>query len=295
MRGVLWRRSRHAGTLARGWLALTLAIASLTYGLLAWHASAFNVEGVLLYDNGWMPHPTHFIAGGLALIGPALVELAAPATRPGERHPPQDTTPPARSRAAAADQPDAAACAEQRAAATDDPAAAPPRTFFRTVKSTDREELLALAQDSRDLHAPWIEAPLTPHAFKVYLRRTERDDHHGFAICLRDSGRIVGVVNINNVVGGSMLSASIAYYIGRRHADRGYMREGLMQIMEHAFGELRLHRLEANIQPGNTTSIALARSCGFVHEGLARRYLFIDGAWRDHERWAAIDDREHWR
>jgi ribosomal-protein-alanine N-acetyltransferase len=58
-----------------------------------------------------------------------------------------------------------------------------------------------------------------------------------------------------------------------------------------AFGELGLHRLEANIQPGNARSIALVRVLGFEKEGFSRRYLKIDGDWRDHERWALLSDR----
>ena len=170
--------------------------------------------------------------------------------------------------------------------------ASPPRIYFRAVASGDRRELLALAATSRDLHAPWIAPPTTPHMFKIYLRRTQRDDHRGFAICHRAGGAIVGVVNVNNIVMGSALTASLSYYAAKAHAGNGYMREGLAQVMAHLFRDVGLHRLEANIQPGNTASIALVRACGFVFEGLSQRLLFIGGAWRDHERWAAIDDRE---
>ncbi len=168
---------------------------------------------------------------------------------------------------------------------------AEPRIYIRDVKPTDRRELLALNLASRELHYPWISPPLTPHMFKVYLRRTQRDDHVGFAICLRANHEIVGVININNIVQGALRSASVGYYVAQAQVGQGYMREGLTSVKEHAFGELGLHRLEANIQPANKASIRLVQSCGFVHEGLSRQFLYIEGAWRDHERWAAIDDR----
>ena len=165
------------------------------------------------------------------------------------------------------------------------------RTFIRSVAASDRKEMLALAASSRELHSPWISPPLTAHMFRAYLRRTQRDDHAGYVICRRDTEAIVGVININNVIGGSFRSASLGYYASQAHAGMGYMREGLLQVKAHAFRKLGLHRVEANIQPANAASIRLVRSCGFEREGLSRQFLFINGAWRDHERWAAIDER----
>jgi ribosomal-protein-alanine N-acetyltransferase len=66
------------------------------------------------------------------------------------------------------------------------------------------------------------------------------------------------------------------------------MTEGMRLVIGRAFGTLRLHRLEANIQPANAASIALVRRLGFRKEGLSRRYLKIGGRWRDHERWAIL-------
>jgi ribosomal-protein-alanine N-acetyltransferase len=66
------------------------------------------------------------------------------------------------------------------------------------------------------------------------------------------------------------------------------MSEAIRLILRYAFNDLKLHRLEANIQPGNVASIALVRRAGFVLEGYSRRYLKISGRWRDHERWAIL-------
>jgi ribosomal-protein-alanine N-acetyltransferase len=71
------------------------------------------------------------------------------------------------------------------------------------------------------------------------------------------------------------------------------MSEGLQLVLARAFTELRLHRLEANIQPANASSIALVKRAGFVYEGFAERYLKINGRWRDHEHWAIR--AEQWR
>jgi ribosomal-protein-alanine N-acetyltransferase len=74
---------------------------------------------------------------------------------------------------------------------------------------------------------------------------------------------------------------------------RCYMREGLGLALDHAFKTLRLHRLEANIQPANTASRKLIEGLGFRLEGFSPRYLKIAGRWRDHERWAILS--EEWR
>ncbi len=87
---------------------------------------------------------------------------------------------------------------------------------------------------------------------------------------------------------GLFQSGYLSYYAMAGHERQGLMREGLRAVIRHAFKELRLHRLEANIQPGNTASIALVRSCGFSKEGYSPRYLKIGGRWRDHERWAIL-------
>lgn len=169
--------------------------------------------------------------------------------------------------------------------------AAERRVYLRPVSRRDRGELLQLTQQSRHLHDPWIQPPLTSLGFHNYVARTHRDDHEGLLVCCRQTDRISGVININNIVRGSFLSASLGYYVGAEFAGRGLMGEGLELVKEYAFGELGLHRLEANIQPNNRRSIALVERCGFKFEGLSPGFLYIDGAWRDHERWTASDPR----
>ena len=165
------------------------------------------------------------------------------------------------------------------------------RVYLRKVRASDRRELIERVAEGQSLLSPWISAPATPRAFRHYLRRTQSDDHEGLLVCRLDSDAIVGVINLNNIVRGSFLSASLGYYAISRHAGQGYMREGLELVKHYAFRQLGLHRIEANIQPTNQRSINLVKRCGFVREGFSRGFLHIDGAWRDHERWVAIDPR----
>ena len=174
----------------------------------------------------------------------------------------------------------------------DPPAAgAPPRRARVRVDpltAADEAEFVAAAGASRALHAPWTSAPQDGAAFRERLAYLQREGNHGFALRRLDSGALVGSVALTNVVRGVFLSGYLGYYAFAGHEGQGLMGEGLRRVVRFAFDELGLHRLEANIQPGNAASIALVRACGFAREGYSPRYLKIGGRWRDHERWARL-------
>lgn len=149
-------------------------------------------------------------------------------------------------------------------------------------------EFIASVRRSRALHRPWVAPPDNPAKFRAYLEIMAPPAHHAFLVCRREDGAIVGVVNLSNVVFGSFRSGYLAYYAFAGCEREGYMREGLLAVVRHAFRTLKLHRVEANIQPGNAPSLALVAACGFVREGYSPRYLKIGGRWRDHERWARL-------
>jgi ribosomal-protein-alanine N-acetyltransferase len=166
------------------------------------------------------------------------------------------------------------------------------RVALRVLERSDRDAFLALARDSRDLHRPWTYPPERPDQFEELYARSRREDTLCLLACLRDGGDIAGVLILSQIVRGAFQSAYLGYYAHQRHAGQGLMREAMLQTVDHAFGPLGLHRVEANIQPANHASIALARSAGFRLEGFSPRYLLIGGQWRDHERYAiTADDR----
>ena len=164
------------------------------------------------------------------------------------------------------------------------------RVGIRRPTEADAAEFVALMRASAELHQRWGEYPTTVDKFREYLRRRALPDQEGFLVCDRQSGAIAGVININSIVRGFFQSGYLGYYVGEPFARRGYMTEGLSLVIRYAFDELKLHRLEANIQPENVASIALVRKLGFRHEGFSPRYLRINGEWRDHERWALLAD-----
>jgi ribosomal-protein-alanine N-acetyltransferase len=160
------------------------------------------------------------------------------------------------------------------------------RVALRVLERGDRDAFLALARDSRALHRPWTYPPERPEQFDELYSRSRRDDFVCLVAVIPGTDELVGVFTISQIFRGAFQSAYLGYYANQRHAGQGLMREALEQLLDHAFGPLALHRIEANIQPGNQPSIALARGAGFRLEGFSPRYLLIGGQWRDHERYA---------
>ena len=159
---------------------------------------------------------------------------------------------------------------------------------IRRPNDVDCDAFVAMAQASQAYHYPWVDPPKTRDRFLAYVQTRQPPTHDGFLICELSSGKIAGVINLNNIVRGAFQSAYLGYYIFADFARRGFMFEGMKLVIDHAFTQLGLHRLESNIQPENHASIALVKKCGFRKEGFSPKYLQIFGEWRDHERWALL-------
>ena len=151
-----------------------------------------------------------------------------------------------------------------------------------------REFALA-ASKSKSLHRSWVHPPCTEKEAAALARARGGPNDYGYLVCDFDSGKIAGFIEITNIVRGAFQSGYLGYYMFKGFERRGYMQWALDTIIKKkAWGELKLHRLEANIQAGNTASIELVKTLGFHKEGYSPRYLKIGGRWRDHERWAIL-------
>jgi len=166
------------------------------------------------------------------------------------------------------------------------------RTYIQTPQPDDEKAFIAAMRDSTGLHHPWVSAPKTRAAWKRYLKRIKQDTEAGFLVKRQQDNQICGVINLNIITYEALCSAYMSYYGVAGFSEKGYMKEGLELVIRYAFGNLSLHRLEANIQPGNLASIALAKSAGLRLEGFSPRYLKIGGEWRDHERWAILSGND---
>jgi len=160
------------------------------------------------------------------------------------------------------------------------------RVHLRRPTARDRERFIELVKASRTLHASWVHAPRDAQSYAAFLRRAHTPTDERVLVCRNEDGDLVGTYHLSQIVRGPFRNAYVGYYGFEPHANQGYMGEGLSLLLKHAFGPLGLHRVEANIQPGNVASIALVKSAGFRLEGFSPRYLKVAGRWRDHERWA---------
>jgi len=169
---------------------------------------------------------------------------------------------------------------------------APTRVSLSQPTTKDLPELLALARASRRLHRPWVYVSQTYQGWRQYLHRCRQSTVVSYLIRRRDTRELVGVITLSEIVRGAFQSAYLSFYVHAGHAHQGFMSEGLRGVVNRAFRVHRLHRVEANIQPGNQASVALVEALGFRREGFSPRYLKIGHRWRDHERWAVT--RESW-
>lgn len=167
------------------------------------------------------------------------------------------------------------------------------KVFLRPPMRRDLEELIALNRASTQLHRGMVSPPTQATQFAAFLKRCRSADCVCFLICRVADSAIAGSINLSQIFLGGFRNAYLGYYIGAKYAGQGYMSEAVRLMLQYAFEHLKLHRIEANIQPENVASIALVRRAGFIREGYSRRYLKICGRWRDHERWAIL--AEDWK
>lgn len=162
------------------------------------------------------------------------------------------------------------------------------QVVLRPPTLEDQKQFLELNRESHAFHRRYAATPMNVQKFEDFVDRCGRSDAACFFICRKRDGQILGSINLSQIVLGGFRSAYLGYFIGAKYANQGFMTEALQLMLRYAFRKLKLHRVEANIQPDNGPSLALVRRAGFVREGFSRKYLKIDGRWRDHERWTLL-------
>ncbi len=167
------------------------------------------------------------------------------------------------------------------------------RVYLRAPQVKDWPEYSTLTRRSSRLFRGLLSPLKSELHFSEYVRRCQNDDYLGLLICRIEDDAIAGTINVSQICRANFQNACLGYSIGEPFANQGYMTEAMQLVLHLVFAELDLHRLEANIQPVNTPSIALVKRAGFRKEGFSPRYLKVCGKWCDHERWAIL--AEDWR
>lgn len=173
-----------------------------------------------------------------------------------------------------------------------------PRVYIRPPRRRDERQWVEIRRISRDFLVPWEPSwpsdAATPAAYRRRYRRFCEDwrSHNGFAFFVFEQGndRLLGGITLSNVRRGVSQSGSIGYWMGKPHAGKGYMSEAVGLILYFCFDTLNLHRVEAACLLHNDASRTLLRKVGFREEGVARRYLCINGLWQDHMMHAILRD-----
>ena len=169
---------------------------------------------------------------------------------------------------------------------------------LRLPRYDDFEQWHALRRDSRAFLQPWEPTwrsdELTERAFRARVVRNNQEFQSGLAVPFllfsQTDHVLLGGLTIGLIRRGASQSCMIGYWMGEEHAGCGHMFAALELVIPYIFEELRLHRIEAACIPENHRSVRLLEKSGFEREGLLRKYLKINGEWRDHLMFSKIDE-----
>ncbi len=146
-------------------------------------------------------------------------------------------------------------------------------------------EWLTAWEPKRQPHQADPSTDRSTFASRCIQRDRDRAAGTAFQFGLFVDGQVVGEINLNNVIRGAMQSATIGYWIDRDRAGHAYVSEGVVLLFQYSFEQLGLHRVEICIVPRNHRSRRVVEKLGIRDEGVAERYLEINGAWEDHVRY----------
>lgn len=170
------------------------------------------------------------------------------------------------------------------------------RIRMRTPNAGDYQQWADLRRESRAFLEPWeprwTEDELERSSWRQRLNRYREDIAQGSALAFlifdRQTSELLGGITLSNIRHGVAQAGNIGYWMGERHAGKGYMFEAVRLLADHAFTKLRLHRIEAACIPANGRSARVLEKAGFQREGHLRSYLCINGVWQDHHLYALI-------
>lgn len=171
------------------------------------------------------------------------------------------------------------------------------RLTLKVLDATKAESVLEYYRENRAFLQPW--EPMRNDGFYTYETQSisltldaqamERGEMLRYWIYLKDGTGPIGSIALTNIIRGVFKSCYLGYKLSERHGGKGYMTEAIEKIIEIAFHDMKLHRIEANIMPHNIRSRRAVEKLGFKEEGISEKYLKINDKWEDHCRFALIN------
>ncbi|CAM4467138.1 ribosomal-protein-alanine N-acetyltransferase [Paenibacillus endophyticus] len=168
------------------------------------------------------------------------------------------------------------------------------RVYIRLMADKDSEQLHAIRQRNYYFFKPF--EPIRPDEYftleeqrriiQAGIKGAEEDRNYVFGVFEKQSESLMGRIELSGVVRGPFQNASLGFFMDEVHNGKGYMTEAIGLVLEYAFSEVGLHRIQAGVMPRNLASVRVLEKAGFRYEGLAKRYLKINGEWEDHALYA---------
>ncbi|MGF9982173.1 GNAT family protein [Bacillus subtilis] len=169
--------------------------------------------------------------------------------------------------------------------------------YVRPLEVTDAEENLRLQSENRDFFEQFSMIRADDYytvegqrkRITEYQERLEKDEEYHFGVFTASDDRLIGTVSLFQIIRGALQTAFIGYFLDKAHNGKGIMTEAVRLVVDYAFHELKLHRIEAGVMPRNLGSMRVLEKAGFHKEGIARKNVKINGVWEDHQVLAILN------
>ncbi|MGG0334406.1 GNAT family N-acetyltransferase [Priestia aryabhattai] len=172
--------------------------------------------------------------------------------------------------------------------------------YLRPLTVSDAHDSLRLQNDNRAFFEQF--SMIREHSFYTLESQVEKiqrheesrknDQEYYFGLFQKENNKLIGTISLFQVMRGSLQSAVIGYFLDHHHNGKGYATEAIKALVDYAFEELHLHRIEAGVMPRNLPSQRVLEKAGFHREGIARKNVNINGIWEDHQVLAILNPND---
>ncbi|MGV3489184.1 MAG: GNAT family N-acetyltransferase [Tuberibacillus sp.] len=172
--------------------------------------------------------------------------------------------------------------------------------YLRFLEINDAPDVAAYRQRNRDFFRDYLvsqpeefySVDFQAELIKNGLAQMENDQKYAFGVFLKETDELIGLLSLTEVVRDAIQACWLGYSLDQAYNGRGYTTEAVRLVVEYAFNNLQLHRVEAGVMPHNIRSIRVLEKAGFEKEGLNRKNVMINGKWEDHLHFAIVNPND---